>query len=151
MKLWANENGETIITSDTDETIQYMLDSKKVNGIEVDVGKSEDNTPLYMTIKVPLSHIVIRCKTTEGRIVKIFNVCPQCGKISGSCEHDQASPAQSYTVAVRDEDGKAFGYICYVKITTGQEGIPIAEIHQYVLEDGKPVVGEDGTIKTRRL
>jgi hypothetical protein len=152
MKLFSNLEDGAFVTADADEKIQYMLDSKKIHALEFDIGASDKNNPLLMKLTVPVSSLAIKCKTTEGRVVKIFNVCSQCGKRVDSCtEHARESPAQSITVAVRDENDKGFGWVSYVKLTAGSDGIPIAEIHQYVIEDGKPVVGEDGKIKTRRL
>ena len=144
MQIKTDENGVLKLYTDHD----VELDLKYIKGISIDTGKSSEVQPLTACVEIYLSNldIVGNCKGLD-QDVSLFTVCPSCAKKRTDCLCDEKQTVVSnLTLAVRDENGKGFGYVEQAIVETALGGSkPIITIYKYEKDkDGNIRKGVDG-------
>jgi hypothetical protein len=92
---------------------------------------SDQEVPLQAVIEVMLTTIdvIIPCEGLNQDI-KVFNICPICGKKKIECLCKQSNFANTVELCVRDEHDKAFGYVQSITIEQ-LSSKPVIHIKKY--------------------
>ena len=144
MQIKTDKNGSLKLYTNSD----IELDLKYIKSVSIDTGKSSEVHPLTACIEIYLSslNIVGNCKGLNQDIT-LFTVCPTCSKKREDCICSEKDiVAANVTLAVRDENGKGFGYVEQAIIETTPDSLkPVVSIYKYEKDrDGKVCKGVDG-------
>lgn len=103
----------------------------------------EGLSPLTVTIEVMLSAIdvTIPCEGLNQDI-KVFTICPVCGKKKIECLCKQSNFANNIELIVRDKNDKPFGYVQSIKIEQSSSKSSCS-IEKYELEGTKVKLDEN--------
>ena len=114
------------------------IDLGAILNIEVDVGDSNTAQVLTAKIEVALTGLYIEGHSELfNEDVKIFSICPMCGKLNCNCE-TRNEIRSSVTLGVRKlSDGKAYGLINKVRaiIDLSKEITNKIMLQRYIVKD----------------
>lgn len=147
MKINTDSNGDLQIYDNYDNLVNINY----VKSIDIDFGSCSEVSIVEATIKLTLSAVDIKgfCKGLDKNL-KVFSICPECGKKRNDCEHSaDTTPLLNQHIVVRDEENKALGYIQTIKIYQDEKTKPIISIKKYIRNEStdKVEVDENGEPK----